>query len=245
MYVLLLYIPLIVCSGSDDALYNRSLFSPMINYGHNLRFAGRTLYWSLEELLHAFYNLILFSSIINYALSLNHAGKAPASPFTINYKNFLVSFIFAVVFFVPFGLEALGDIPSFLDSFLAKTLFIVPAFTCIVYCLITKKTNLLLNFALLEIFSVAVYSLLLFILLNAHFIGNEYRDAMSAGTVLNGFLRFSSIINSLLSLMSARRTSESSFAINHKNVIISSTFAIVFFILFVLVNKHFHYGLRV
>jgi hypothetical protein len=168
----------------------------------------------------------------------------------IDYKNFLISFIFSMVFFALFCMIALHDrhyFSSLLELFFEHPLRIAPIFACVVYCLLTKKINLLSNFAILEMFGVAVYalSLCILMLLNDPLASNEYKNTLSTvRTALYGFLWFFSEINAVLSLTSARRTSESSFAINYKNAIVSSVLTVVFFILFLLVNGFISRALR-
>jgi hypothetical protein len=76
----------------------------------------------------------------------------------------------------------------------------------------------------MEIFCMATYLALFYILRN-------FLVRWPERTLMYVCLRFSSIINSALSLISAKRISESSFAISYKNFLVSFIFAVVFFVL--------------
>jgi hypothetical protein len=180
---------------------------------------------------------MLFSSMINGALCLKFSGGTPEPSFAINYRNLLIGFICNLMIFILFILAGGNrDLPFFVAHIVLLAVVIVP---CVVYCLITKKINLLLNFTLLEMFSMAMYVflLLLYILL---FGDIEYtlRSGLSKILLYTLCTRmpFSSIINYILSLRSAGRIAGSPLAINYRNFIASFIFAVVIFVLFMLAD---------
>jgi hypothetical protein len=116
-------------------------------------------------------------------------------------------------------------------------------FVFIVYCLVTKKINFLLNFAILEAFSTAIYALLslLCMLLIIRVVKVAENALMFLfleilWRILRTRMLFSSVINYTISLRSARRNAKSSFIINYRDLIASFIFTIVVFVLFMLVD---------